>query len=110
MKKILMAFVVVSTLAAAGPAMADRGQNFDNRIDNLQDEIQRGIRQGTISRNEAQPLRERLRQLTRLERQYSRGGFTRSEQRDLQQRIQTLRHQINYAQLENGRRGHRGGR
>ena len=110
MNKILMTFAAVSALAVAGPAMADRGQNFDNRIDSLQDEIQQGVRQGTISRSEAQPLRERLRQLTRLERQYSRGGFTRNEQRDLQQRIQKLRQQINYAQLDRGHRGHRGGR
>jgi chromosome segregation ATPase len=98
MKKTMMTIAAVSVLATAAPAFAQyRGQNLDNRIENLQSQLQQGVQRGTISRNEAQPLRERLRQLTRLERQYSRGGFSRSEQNDLQRRIQTLRQQIQHA-------------
>ena len=117
MKKIMMTIAAVSILGTAAPAFAQaRGQNLDNRIENLQSQIQQGVQRGTISRNEAQPLRERLRQLTRLERQYSRGGFSRSEQNDLQRRIQTLRQQIQYASRDgrydrntrDGRDDHRG--
>ena len=104
MKKIIITIAAVSALGVAAPAMAQyRGGNLDNRIENLQDQIQRGVHRGTISRNESQPLRDRLRHLTRLERQYSRGGFSRNEQRDLQQRIQTLRQRIQYAERSGGR-------
>ncbi len=104
MKKIIMTIAAVSALGIAAPAMAqNRGGNLDNRIENLQDQIQRGVHRGTISRYEAQPLRERLRQLTRLERQYSRGGFSRYERNDLQQRIQTLRQRIQYAERSRSR-------
>lgn len=109
MNKIVMTVAAVTTLATAMPVMAERGQNLDERVEKLQDEIQQGVRRGAISRSEARPLRDHLRQLTRLERHYSRGGFSRQEQRDLQQRIRTLRQRIHFAQLEHGRNG-RGGR
>jgi anti-sigma28 factor (negative regulator of flagellin synthesis) len=103
MKKIMITIAALSALGGAVPAMAQsRGSNLDNRVENLRDQIQQGVQRGTISRGEAQPLRDRLRELTRLERQYSRGGFSRSEQRVLQQRIQSLRQQIQYAE-RNGR-------
>ncbi len=104
MKKIIMTIAAVSALGIAAPAVAqNRGGNLDNRIENLQDQIQHGVRRGTISRHEAQPLRERLHRLNRLERQYSRGGFSRYEQNDLRQRIQTLRQQIQYAERNRSR-------
>jgi hypothetical protein len=109
MKKIVITLAAISALSMAAPAAAqNRGRNLDNRIENLQDQIQQGVRRGTISRNEAQPLRTRLRDLTRLERQFSRGGFTRREQNILQQRIQNLRQQINFAERSRGRNGRRG--
>jgi len=108
MKKIVMTLAALSTLSIAVPAAAQyRGGNLDNRIENLQDQIQAGVRRGTISRNEAQPLRTRLRNLTRLERQFSRGGFSRREQDILQQRIRNLRQQIRHAERSRGRHDRR---
>ncbi len=99
MKKLIMTMAALSVVSIAAPAAAQyRGGNLDNRIEHLQDRIQQGVQRGTISRGEAMPLRDRLRQLTRLERQFSRGGFSRNEQRVLQQRIQSLRQQIQYAE------------
>lgn len=104
MKKIILTIAAVSILGIGAPAVAQsRGSNFDNRIENLRDQIQRGIRRGTISRNEAQPLRERLQRLDRLERRYSYGGFSGQERNDLRQRIQRLRQQIEYAERSRGR-------
>ena len=104
MKKLIMTIAAVSALGIAAPSVAQsRGSNFDNRIENLRDQIQRGVRRGTISRHEAQPLRERLHRLNRLERRYSYGGFSRYERRDLWQRIQRLRQQIEYAERRGGR-------
>lgn len=104
MKKIAITLAVLASVSAAAPAAAQyRGANLDNRIEQLQDRIQDGVRRGTITRNEAVPLRNRLRQLTRLERRYGRDGFSRWERNDLQQRIQNLRQQIRYAE-RTGRR------
>ncbi|HEY0012088.1 MAG TPA: hypothetical protein VGB79_04460 [Allosphingosinicella sp.] len=100
MKKIILSIAAAAALSAgaAAPAAAqNRGSGLDNRIEALQQQIQHGVQRGTISRNEAQPLRDQLRDLTRLERQYSRGGFTRAEQRSLQTGIQNLRQRIAYA-------------
>jgi len=102
MKKLLIAVTAVSALTAAAPAAAQYANanvnaGMDNRINMLQTRIQAGVQQGTISRNEAQPLRQQLRQLTRLERQYSRNGLTRQERSDLQMRIRNLRQHIRVA-------------
>ena len=109
MNKIVLSIAAVAALAGgAVPAMAQgRGGGLDNRIDALQQQIQRGVQRGTITRNEAQPLRDRLRAVKQLERQYSRGGFTRAEQSAVQQRIQRLRDQIRFADTHgNGGRGY----
>jgi hypothetical protein len=99
MNKIIISMAAVSGLAIAAPAAAQyAGANLQVRVQQLQTEIQTGVQRGTISRAEAGPLRERLRQLTRLERQYARNGLTRVERQDLQTRIQNLRQQIRYAE------------
>ncbi len=111
MKKLLIAFAGVSALAIGGPALSQSNDRYndrsyasvnrttaiDNRIDRLETRINAGIRQGAISRNEARSLRQRLNVLTRLERQYSRNGYTPQERADLQQRVRTLRQQIRVA-------------
>jgi hypothetical protein len=68
--------------------------------------IQTGIQQGTISRQEAVSLRQQLRQLRQIERQYSMNGLTGQERSDLQLRIRNLRQQVRYA--EGGRGGQYG--
>lgn len=105
MKKIILSIAAVAALSAgAAPATAQsRGSGLDNRIESLQQQIQAGVQRGTISRTEAVPLRTRLREVTQLERQYSRGGFTRTEQSRLQQRIQILRQQIQQAERTGSR-------
>ena len=119
MKKTIMTIAALSVLAIATPAAAqyqggnhdnhgynhdNRGSNLDNRVDALEHQFRTGVARGTISRHEAAPLRERLRQLTRLERQYGRNGFNRRETSELRQRIQTLRQQISYAERNGNRR------
>jgi hypothetical protein len=111
MKKILFSMAAVSALAVGAPAMAQQGGGYgvsadtriDVRIGELQSRLQAGVQQGSITRQEAQPLRMQLRELTRLERQYARDGLSRTERQDLQQRVQTLRQQIRMA--EGGRGG-----
>jgi hypothetical protein len=117
MKKILFSMAAISALAAGAPAAAqyangnyqtqqgyyqDRGYDNDSRaemrIDQLQARLQAGVQSGAITRNEAVQLRAQLRQLSQIERQYSRNGITVAERQDLQLRIRNLRQQIRYAE------------
>jgi hypothetical protein len=112
MKKIIFAaLAATSAIAAASPASAQSGygnqgygnQGYGNansqiRSDQLQVQLQAGIRSGAISRAEAMPLREQLRELTRLETLYARDGISGRERADLQQRINSVRQGIRMAE------------
>ena len=115
MKKILLCMAAGSALLIGAPAAAqyqssgngyyqtDVNGNVAARIGQLQARVQAGVQSGAISRQEAQPLRLQLRQLTQLERQYSINGLSGQERADLQQRIRTLRQQIRFAEGGQGR-------
>ena len=98
MKKLLIALAATTAFAGAAPAAAQYGgANIQLGTDQLQTQIQAGVQSGAITRAEAMPLREQLRMLTQLERQYSRNGFTAQERSDLQSRSATLRQGIRIA-------------
>jgi hypothetical protein len=101
MKRIIIALAATSAIAAAAPAAAQYAGNVQVRTDQLQMQIQAGVQNGSISRAEAMPLREQLRTLTQLERQYGRNGLSVQERRELQTRTQTLRQNIRLA-VRNG--------
>ncbi|HEX8466706.1 MAG TPA: hypothetical protein VF620_02745 [Allosphingosinicella sp.] len=106
----LAATSAVAALAAAAPASAQSGgygnrgyggQGYGNvevRADQLQARLQAGVQSGAITRSEAMPLRQQLRELTRLEMLYSRDGISGRERADLQQRINSLRQGIRMAE------------
>ncbi|HEX8481812.1 MAG TPA: hypothetical protein VF650_07920 [Allosphingosinicella sp.] len=111
MKKLIIALAATSALASAVPAAAQSGGygnnsggygngngNAEMRSDQLQMRLQAGVRSGAITRAEAMPLREQLRQLTRLEAVYAQGGISGRERADLQHRIMTLRQGIRMAE------------
>lgn len=111
-RTIFIALAATSAIAAAAPASAQSGgygnQGYGNqgygygnaqiRSDQLQMQLQAGIRSGAITRSEAMPLREQLRQLTRLEMLYARDGISGRERADLQQRINSVRQGIRMAE------------
>lgn len=117
MKTIFLGMATVSALAIAAPAAAQyqsqngyqtqsqygyqnqngANGNFAARIEQLRVRIQAGVQSGTISRSEAPALRQQLRALTQLERQYSANGLSGQERSVLQQRLRTLRQQIRAA-------------
>ncbi len=107
MKKLFLTMTAMSALAVAAPAAAQysaqsnvnaRGSvGVDNRIARLEARIQSGIQSGAIDRREAQSLRQQLRDIRRLDRQYSRDGLNQQERADLQQRVRTLRDQLRLA-------------
>lgn len=117
MKKLLSAMTAVSALALAAPAMAQSGyQNpyndgynsgfnanaygnsgIDSRLARIEARIQAGLDSGTIDAREARNLRWQLNQISRLDRQYSRNGYTQAERNDLQARLRNFRDQLRMA-------------
>jgi hypothetical protein len=109
MNKLIIAMTAVSTLAMAAPAAAQWNNpananvnaggtvGIDNRIARLEARIQAGVQNGSIDRTEARNLRMQLRQLQRLERQYSMNGLSQQERADLQTRVRTFRDQLRLA-------------
>jgi hypothetical protein len=77
--------------------------NLTTRISQLQVRLQAGVQSGTITRNEAVPIRQQIRDLTRLDRQYAANGYTGQERSALQQRIRQVRQQLRVA--DNGANG-----
>lgn len=105
MKKIIMTMAAVSALSIGAPAAAQyMGGDVHARVQQLQIELQTGVRNGSISRREAMPLGQQIREITQLERQYGRDGMSGRERNYLQQRIANLRQHIRYAQQMGGGR------
>jgi len=115
MKKVILAIVALPALAIAAPTAAQYYPNNQNqytnqgnanlsaRIDQLRVRLQTGVQNGSITRGEAAPIRQRIRQLNQLERQYGVNGLSGPEQADLQQRIRIVRRQLRIA--DNGANG-----
>lgn len=121
MKTLLFALAATSALAISAPATAQygaqanvySGQNayagqpgMDNRIAQLDSQLQAGLQNGAITNAEARPIRMQIRQLARLERQYAADGVSQRERQDLQSRIRYIRDQLRAADGRgNGRYG-----
>lgn len=107
MNKFIATMAAASAVAIATPAPAQYGssQQYPNsnqqgqyrnngnadvnlaaRIDQLQTSLQTGVQSGSISRQEAMPLRQQLRQLNQFQRQYARDGISGQERGELQRR------------------------
>jgi hypothetical protein len=105
MKRVILSMTAIGALAIAMPAAAQisgqanagGGMGISNRIAQLDARLSAGVQAGEINRTEAQRLRPQLRELRRLERQYSVNGLNQQERMDLQQRIRTLRQDIRVA-------------
>lgn len=115
MKKILLSIAAVSAIAAAtvpamasaqayGPDRHDRGYNHGpgrgysegDRVARLDQRIDFGIRNGSLTRNEAWRLKGDLRETARLQARYSRNGLSGWERADLDRRFDRISSQIRY--------------
>jgi hypothetical protein len=114
MKKFLIPALALAAASVAVPAMAqsygprhyedrggryeqDRGgswQNISQRKYQLDRRIDRGERNGSLSRREATRLRFDLDALVYLERSYLRGGLSFRERAELDRRYDRLSYQI----------------
>ena len=112
MNKFIATMAAVSALAIGAPAVAQPGYggqqqnnyrrgnadaNLSARIDQLQMRLQAGVQSGSITRREAMQLRQQLRQLSQLERQYARNGISGQERGELQRRMRDVRQAIRRA-------------
>ena len=97
MKTIFMTMAAVSALALTAPASAQSWNSHQTHSAELRMQIDAGVESGAISRREMAPLRDSLRQLVALERQFSANGISGREHASLQQRSATLRRQITLA-------------
>ncbi len=102
MKKLLFsmtALAMLATGAVATPAAAQRygnWQTINQRQDNLYQRIEQGVRNGSLTRAEAQRLRGSFVQLNNLEQRYRRNGLSQWERRDLDQRFDALSRQVRW--------------
>lgn len=114
MKKFLIPALALAAASVAVPAMAqsygprhhddrggryeqDRGghwQNIFERKYQLDRRIERGERNGSLSRREASRLRRELNDLVYLERSFLRGGLSFRERAELDRRYDRLSYQI----------------
>jgi hypothetical protein len=114
MKKVLIPALALAAASVAVPAMAqsygprhhddrggryeqDRGggwQNISQRKYQLDRRIDRGERNGSLSRREAARLRFDLDALVYLERSYMRGGLSYREREELSRRYDRLSFQV----------------
>ena len=82
MNKILLSMAAVGAIAVAAPAASQNwsnaggGMGISNRIAQLDARLSAAIQSGEINRTEARSLRMQVRQLQRLEQQYSYNGLT----------------------------------
>lgn len=109
MRVLLAAAALGSVLALAAPANAlHYGQNYsawqsiNQRQDNLERRIDRGVRDGSLTRREAALLRDEFRDLERLEARYRRsdGRLTAWERADLDRRFDALSARIRYERYD----------
>ena len=107
MKKILIPLMAASALTVvAAPAMAQQWQNINQRQAQLDRRIDQGVRNGSLTRNEAYRLRGEFRQITQLEYRYRQtGGLQQWERRDLDMRFDRLSAKIRYERRDRDDRG-----
>jgi hypothetical protein len=100
------ALVSVSTAASAAPGFQPLGQ----RLAMLEQRINQGIRNGALTRSEADSLRVGVARIRLVEAQYRRGGINGFEQRDLDRRFANLARHVRIEKRDRDFRGDRDGR
>jgi hypothetical protein len=103
MNRTLLAAAAFGALAIAAPALAQPAawQNIDGRQAQLDQRIDVGVRNGSLTRDEAVRLRGEFRMIADLERNYRANGLTMSERNDLDRRFDLLSARIQYERADN---------
>ena len=99
MKRILISAATVAGIfaMAVAPASAAPWQSINQRQANVEQRIDQGVRNGSLTRSEAMRLRGEFRDLARLEARYrSSNGLSMRERNDLNRRFDRLSAQVRY--------------
>ena len=106
MKKLLAIAVAAGALAIAAPASAQVWQSINQRQAQLDQRIDAGVRDGSLTRAEAVRLRGQFNDLARLEASYrASGGLDMRERADLDRRFDSLSAQIRFQRNDDQNRG-----
>jgi opacity protein-like surface antigen len=105
MKKLLAMAVAAGALAVAAPASAQIWQSINQRQAQLDARIDAGVRDGSLTREEAFRLRREFNDLTRLEARYREDGLSFGERADLDRRFDALSQQIRFQRNDDQQRG-----
>lgn len=87
--KLIGAALAIALAAGAGTAAA-APSSINSRQAQIEQRIDMGARNGSLTRYEARNLRTELNRVARLEARYRRDGLTRWERADLDQRLDVL--------------------
>jgi hypothetical protein len=109
MKRITACLAAATALAVTAPALAqgyyrDGWASIDRRQAQIDRRIDMGLRNGSLTRNEAMRLRGEFRDLARLEISYRRNGLNNWERADLDRRFDRLSYQVMAERRDNDRR------
>ena len=110
MKKLLAIAVAAGALAVAAPATAQVWQSINQRQAQLDMRIDAGVRDGSLTRQEAFRLRGEFNDLARLEARYREDGLSYGERADLDRRFDVLSQQIRYQRNDDQNRNDNQGR
>ena len=104
-KNILAAVAVIAAIATPMAAQAAPNGNSNRLESQIQNDINRGLRQGKISNSEARSFRSQLTQIDRLENQYQRSDrrYTQRERADTNRRLSTLNVKVQKELRDNNR-------
>lgn len=101
MKKLTLMLAGLGIATATVPTVAsaqgwNNWQPINARVANLDRRIDVGVRNGSLTRGEANRLRGEFRQIVRLEQRYRQGGLSQWERRDLDRRFDALSQRIRW--------------
>ena len=98
----LLAGALMTPAAQARDWGRGDGAQIDQRRAELERRIDRGVRDGSLTRSETQRLRTGLNRIAYLEQRYQRSyGLSRDERRDLSYRLDRLSAQIQAERSDN---------
>lgn len=103
MKKIVTLLATAGALALMAPAASAQAGwlPINQRQAQLEQRIDVGVRNGSLTRNEARTLRSEFDQIASLERRYRSNGLSGVERRDLDRRFDALSARIRYERHDN---------
>ena len=109
MKTMIIALAAATALSAGAASAQGYGPGrawmpIEQRLERLDNRIERGVQSGDLTRREAYQLRAQFNGIVRLEARYSRNGLNNWERADLDRRFDTLSASIRMARRDDDRR------